>query len=121
MTDALDMAARNHPLAEGCIFHSDRGTQYTSTEYAVKIEQLGMRASLGRTGICFDNALAESFNSMLKVERVYRTVYPTRKKAYRDVANYVELFYNRKRIHSALGYKTPQEIRTEYLNQASAA
>jgi putative transposase len=70
-----------------------------------------MRASLGRTGICYDNALAESFNSMLKIERVYRTVYPTRKKAREDVANYIELFYNRRRIHSGLDYRTPQEVR----------
>jgi transposase InsO family protein len=121
VTDALDMAARNHDLADGCIFHSDRGTQYTSAEFAAKIQQLGMQASLGRTGICYDNALAESFNSMLKVERFYRTVYPTRKKAREDVANYIELFYNRRRIHSGLGYRTPQEVRTEYLNRQLAA
>jgi putative transposase len=121
VTDALDMAARNHDLADSCIFHSDRGTQYTSAEFAAKIQELGMRSSLGRTGICYDNALAESFNSMLKVERVYRTVYPTRKKAREDVANYIELFYNRRRIHSGLGYRTPQEVRNEYLNRQLAA
>jgi transposase InsO family protein len=121
VTDALDMAARNHDLADGCIFHSDRGTQYTSAEFAAKIQELGMRGSLGRTGICYDNALAESFNSMLKVERFYRRVYPTRKKAREDVANYIELFYNRRRIHSGLGYRTPQEVRTEYLNRQLAA
>lgn len=121
VTDALDMAARNHHLADGCIFHSDRGTQYTSAEFAGKIDELGMRASLGRTGICYDNALAESFNSMLKVERVYRTVYPTRKRASEDVANYIELFYNRRRIHSGLDYRTPQEVRNEYRNQQLSA
>jgi putative transposase len=121
VTDALDMAARNHDLTDGCIFHSDRGTQYTSAEFATKIGELGMRASLGRTGICYDNALAESFNSMLKVERFYRTAYPTRKKAREDVANYIELFYNRRRIHSGLGYRTPQEVRNEYLNRQLAA
>ncbi|WP_407929292.1 IS3 family transposase [Jiangella alkaliphila] len=121
VTDALDMAARNHDLADRCILHSDRGTQYTSTDFSAKIKQLGMRASLGRTGICYDNALAESFNSMLKVERVYRTVYPTRKKAREDVANYIELFYNRRRIHSGLGYRTPHEVRNEHLNGQLAA
>jgi transposase InsO family protein len=119
--DALDMAARNHHLEKDCIFHSDRGTQYTSSDFAKKIKQLGMRASLGRTGICYDNALAESFNSALKVERVYRTVYPTRKKAREDVANYIELFYNHRRIHSGLNYRTPQEVRNEYLNRQLAA
>ena len=121
VTDALDMAARNHRLENGCIFHSDRGSQYTSATFAEKIKELGMRASLGRTGICYDNALAESFNAMLKVERVYRTVYLTRKKALRDVANYIEVFYNRKRIHSGLGYRTPHEVRNEYLNWQLAA
>ena len=121
VTDALEMATRNHHLQADCIFHSDRGAQYTSSDFAKKIKELGMRASLGRTGICYDNALAESFNSMLKVERFYRAVYPTRKKARQDVAKYIEVFYNRKRIHSGLGYQTPQEVRNEYLNRQLAA
>lgn len=80
-----------------------------------------MRQSLGRTGNCFDNALAESFNGILKTERVHRTIYPIRKKARDDVASYIEVFYNRRRIHSALGYRTPHEVRTEYQNQQQAA
>jgi putative transposase len=119
--DALEMAARNHTLAEDCIFHSDHGSQYTSTEFTGKLVDLEMRQSLGRTGDCFDNALAESFNGMLKTERVHRTVYPTRKKAVNDIANYIEVFYNRRRIHSSLGYRTPHEVRTEYLNRKQAA
>ena len=115
------MAARNHPLGAGCIFHSDRGSQYTSAEFAITLAELDMRGSVGRTGICFDNALAESFNAALKVERVHRTVYPTRKKAKADIARYIEIFYNHRRIHSALGYKTPHEVRTEYLNIQEAA
>lgn len=121
VTDALDMAARNHFLAPGCIFHSDRGTQYTSAEFAAKLDELDMRGSVGRTGICFDNALAESFNAALKVERVHRTVYPTRKKAKEDIARYIEIFYNHRRIHSALDYRTPHEVRTEYVNSQIAA
>lgn len=121
VTDALEMAARNHELATGCIFHSDRGTQYTSAEFAAKIKDLDMRASLGRTGICYDNALAESFNGILKVERVHRTTYPTRKKAMEDIANYIELFYNRRRISSVLDYRTPHEVRTQFLNDQLAA
>ncbi|NDL61028.1 IS3 family transposase [Phytoactinopolyspora sp. XMNu-373] len=58
---------------------------------------------------------------MLKIERVYRHVYPTRKKAQKDIANYIEVFYNRKRIHSGIDYKTPQEVRNEYLNRQLAA
>jgi transposase InsO family protein len=119
--DALDMAARNHHLAEDCIVHHDHGSQYTSAAYATKLADHKLRLSLGRTGICFDNALAESFNGMLKTERVHRVTYPTRKKATQDIANYIEIFYNRCRIHSGLGYRTPHEVRTEYLNGLQAA
>ena len=82
---------------------------------------LGIRQSVGRTGICFDNALAESFNAAVKVERVHRTAYPTRKKAREDIARYIEIRYNCKRLHSALGYRTPQEVHDEYLNRQLAA
>lgn len=119
--DALEMAARNHVLEPGCIMHTDRGTQYTSAEWAQKISDLDMRASLGRTGICWDNALAESFFASLKNERVHHMVYPTRKKAKSDIARYIELFYNRRRLHSALGYRTPHEVRIEYMNSQLAA
>lgn len=121
VTAALDMAARNHNLADGCIFHSDHGTQYTSAEFAAKLADLNLRQSLGRTGICYDNALAESFFAALKNERVHRTVYPSRKKAKQDIAHYIEIFYNRQRLHSALGYRTPHEVRSEYLNLQLAA
>jgi len=121
VTEALDMAARNYSLAEGAIFHSDRGTQYTSDAFAKKTESLNIRRSVGRTGVCFDNALAESFNAAVKVERVNRTVYPTREHARKDVARYIEFRYNTKRLHSALGYRTPQEVHDEYLNRQLAA
>ena len=121
VADALGMAARNHTLAAGCIFHSDRGTQYTSTEFAGTLVALNMRQSLSRTGCCYDNALAESFFAALKNERVHRTVYPTRSKAKLDIAHYIEIFYNRQRLHSALGYRTPHEVRIEYSNEQAAA
>ena len=121
VADALQMAARNHSLAVGCIFHSDRGTQYTSTEFGAKLASLHMRQSLGRTGCCYDNALAESFFAALKNERVHRTVYSTRSRAKHDIAHYIEIFYNRQRLHSALGYRTPHEVRIEYLNEQLAA
>jgi putative transposase len=119
--DALQMAARNYPLAEDAIFHSDRGTQYTSQSFAEATAALGVRRSVGRTGSCFDNALAESFNASLKVERVHRTIYPTRGHARKDVTRYIEFRYNTKRLHSALGYRTPQEVHDEYLNRQIAA
>jgi transposase InsO family protein len=119
--DALDMAMRNGELQPDCIMHSDRGTQYTSSEYRGKLVDLGLRHSVGRTGQCWDNALAESFFASLKNERVYRMVYPTRKKANADIAKWIELFYNHRRIHAALGYRTPHEVRAEYLNSELAA
>ena len=121
ITAAIRMAARNLGLPPGAVFHSDRGSNYTSAGFAAVLEGLGIRQSVGRTGICYDNALAESFNAAVKVERVYRTVYPTRKKAQDDIARYIELRYNRKRLHSALGYRTPQEVHDEYLNRQLAA
>jgi putative transposase len=121
ITAAIEMAARNIDLPGGAIFHSDRGSNYTSGEFAAVLDRLGIRQSVGRTGICFDNSLAESFNAMLKVERVHRTAYPTRKKAKEDIARYIELRYNRTRLHSALGYRTPQEALDEYLNRQLAA
>ncbi len=119
--DALQMAARNYTLADGAIFHSDRGTQYTSRSFAEAAAELGVRRSVGRTGSCLDNALAESFNASLKVERVHRTVYPTREHARKDVTRYIEFRYNTRRLHSALGYRTPQEVHDEYRNQQLAA
>lgn len=119
--DALQMAARNYTLADGAIFHSDRGTQYTCEAFAVAAGEHRIRRSVGRTGVCFDNAQAESFNAALKVERVNRTVYPTREHARADVARYIEFRYNTKRLHSALGYRTPKEVHDEHLNQQSAA
>jgi putative transposase len=119
--EALGMAARNYRLAENAIFHSDRGTQYTSEAFVKAARTLGIRRSVGRTGVCFDNALAESFNAAVKVERVNRTVYPTREHARKDVTRYIEFRYNTQRLHSGLGYKTPQEVYNEYLNQQQAA
>ena len=121
VTEALDMAARNHALADHCIMHSDRGAQYTSTEYTDKLSELGLRHSLGKTGVCWDNALAESFFASLKNERVHHMVYPTRKRAQDDIVRYIELFYNRRRLHSALGYRTPHEVRENYMNSQLAA
>ncbi len=121
ITEAIEMAARNLSLPVGAVFHSDRGSNYTSAEFAAVLEGLGIRQSVGRTGICFDNALAESFNAAVKVERVHRTAYPTRKKARDDIARYIEIRYNRQRLHSGLGYRTPQEVLDGYLIMQAAA
>jgi putative transposase len=78
-------------------------------------------ADHGLAGQCFDKAQAESFNAAVKVERVNRTVYPTREHARKDVARYIEFRYNRKRLHSALGYQTPEEAYNGFLNRQTAA
>ncbi len=118
---AVRMAARNRDLPAGAIFHSDRGSNYTSAEFVKTLKELDIRQSVGRTGICYDNAMAESFDAALKVEQVHRTAYPTRKKAYADIAAYIELRYNTTRLHSGLGYRTPSEARDDYLNRQLAA
>jgi transposase InsO family protein len=121
ISSAIEMAARNLDLPGGAVFHSDRGSNYTSNEFAGVLKKLGIKQSVGRTGICYDNALSESVNGTLKNERVYRTAYITRKAAMDDIAQWIELRYNRTRLHSTLGYRTPQEVLDEYLNGQEAA
>lgn len=118
--EALEMAADRYDIT-GAIFHSDRGTQYMSEEFATATRKLGLRRSVGRTGVCYDNAQAETFNSALKVERVNRTQYPTREHARKDVTRYIEFRYNRRRLHSGLGYRTPEEAYNDYTNTSNAA
>jgi putative transposase len=118
---AIEMAARNYPLAQKAIFHSDRGSNYTSCQFAKTLKRHDLRQSVGRTGICYDNAMAESFFAALKNERVHRTEYPTRDHAHRDIVRYIEFRYNTKRRHSGLQYRTPQQVHDEYLEQQSAA
>lgn len=118
---ALQMAARNHRLEPDCIFHSDRGVQYTSAAFAETCTRLNVRRSMGRTGVCWDNAMAESFNAALKVERVHRVVYINHQAAYRDIAQYIEIRYNRQRRHSGIGYRIPLQVHYAYPeSQASA-
>ncbi len=106
ITEALEMAIRNGAIRDGVVFHSDRGTQYMSDEFAAFCVGAGIVRSVGRTGVCYDNAWAESFNGTLTVKRVNRTVYPTRARAIQDVIRYIELYYNQKWTHSAIGYLT---------------
>ncbi|GAA1130560.1 hypothetical protein GCM10009582_29760 [Arthrobacter flavus] len=121
VADALTNAARTNRVEAGAIFHSDRGSVYTSTMFRTLVTDLGMRSSMGRTGVCWDNSLAESFFGALKNERVYRTVYATKLQAKRDVIRYIEGFYNSRRRHSALDYRRPNEVHYSYQQPALAA
>jgi putative transposase len=105
--DALAMAARNAELAPDAIFHSDRGCQYTSESFGRYCQRLGVRQSMGRTGVCWDNAQAETFFASLKVECVYRTALASPARARRIVGRWIETWYNQRRRHSALDYQTP--------------
>jgi putative transposase len=121
VADALIMASTTTDFRVDTVFHSDRGTQYTSVEFAAVCKALGVTQSMGRTGICWDNAMAESFFATLKNELVYRTVFPTRRKARSAIAEYIEVFYNRQRLHSSLGYRTPANVEAEYYRNLIAA
>lgn len=118
---ALESAADTIEIQPECIFHSDRGSNYTSHEFATALVGRGMRQSVGRTGVCWDNAMAESFFGVLKNEWLHRMNFATRAQARREVVKYIEGFYNRQRLHSGLGYKTPLEVHNEYLNGQLAA
>jgi putative transposase len=119
--DALNNAAATTAIEPLAIFHSDRGSVYTSADYRTLIKNLGMRSSMGRTGVCWDNAMAESFFSAVKNERVYRTVYATKAQARRDLIAYIEGFYNSRRRHSSLSYQRPNEVHYGYTQPATAA
>jgi putative transposase len=121
VVDAISMAAARGGLQPSAIFHSDRGSQYTSAEFVAHLGVLNLRGSMGKVGQCWDNALAESFFGALKNELVHRSVFPTRAKARQAVAEYIEVFYNRVRLHSALGYKTPDEVAQTYRQNIAKA
>jgi transposase InsO family protein len=91
----------------GCIFHSDRGVQYASSDFRDVLNRHGFIQSMSRKGNCYDNAVAESFFHTLKTEHVYDYRYETRAEATQSVFEYIEMFYNRQRRHSALGYRSP--------------
>jgi transposase InsO family protein len=121
VVDALQMGIDAGLVAPDAIFHSDRGTQYTSREFAQFCADKRVRTSVGRTGVCWDNAAAESFFATLKNEMYYRHTFATRARARFAVADYIEVFYNRRRLHSTLGYRTPFEALTEHRTAATAA
>lgn len=106
---ALIMALANRIPATGLLHHSDRGSQYAATSYQRLLGEYGIITSMSRTGNCWDNACVESFFGTLKRELVYHRHYATREDAKQDIFEYIEVFYNRKRRHSTLGYVSPAE------------
>jgi putative transposase len=99
------------------IHHSDQGVQYASGEYVKTLKELNIRISMSRKGNPYDNAYAESFNKTLKVEEVYIKEYETFEDAYRNIKHFIELVYNKKRLHSSLGYIPPNEYEMEVLKK----
>lgn len=116
---ALDMALLGRPAP--ALHHSDRGSQYASEDYRRLLEQRGITCSMSRKGNCWDNAVVESFFSSLKQELVYLSTFKTRQEAQLALFEYIEVFYNRKRRHSSLGYLSPVEYERSVLPSELAA
>lgn len=115
--DALKMALWQRRPGSGVIVHSDRGVQYASKAYKTLLTMHGCIGSMSRKGDCWDNAVPESFFGRLKQERVMWRNYQTRYEAQQDILNYITMFYNSKRLHSHLDYKTPNQFENEHLVQ----
>lgn len=118
--EALDAAYAQHLPLPGLIHHSDRGSQYASHEYRAKLQDYGMTCSMSRKGNCYDNACMESFYSLIKRELVYQIRFKTKDEARQKIYWYIEFFYNRKRIHSALNYTSPDRFEMEYFRRKMA-
>ncbi|MDP4189901.1 MAG: IS3 family transposase, partial [Bacteroidota bacterium] len=118
--EALRMAYQRRSPGEGLIHHSDRGSQYASSDYQKLLREYGMQASMSRKGNCWDNAPMESFFGTLKKELIHHRKYRTREEARRDIFEYIEVFYNRERLHSSLGYLSPADYEKQIaLKQAA--
>jgi putative transposase len=118
---ALEMALEGRHPPQGLIHHSDRGSQYASAEYRQALASRGIQCSMSRKGNCWDNAVVESFFSTLKLELIYLTDLPTRHQARLEIFEYLEVFYNRRRRHSSLGYLSPMEYERAVLPAKLAA
>jgi putative transposase len=110
---ALEKAIRQDLVREGAIIHSDRGSQYASIAFRLLLQRSGFRQSMSGKGNCYDNAQAESFFSRFKAELIEGGVFENLEQAESEVFSYIEGYYNRVRIHSSLGYKSPLEFEAE--------
>jgi transposase InsO family protein len=115
---ALQNAVQRRRPADGLLHHSDRGCQYTSNDYRARLAELGVTVSMSRKGNCWDNAVAESFFATLKTELVYRYRWRDLNELRAALFDYVEVFYNRKRLHSSLNYKTPALVEAAFAKAA---
>lgn len=117
-TELASKAVKQAWQAQGCpkgvILHSDLGSQYTSEEFTEMVARFGMKHSFSKKGCPYDNACIESFHAILKKEEVYLTKYRNFKEADSKLFEFIEGWYNRNRLHSSLGYRTPQEVESDY-------
>lgn len=116
--DALAAAVLSRKPAFGLLHHSDRGVQYTSGRYRQLLDLHGMAASMSRTGNCYDNAVVESFWGKLKTEMVYHRKFATREEARAAIFEYIEMFYNRQRLHAALDYQSPEQFEASQIGKS---
>jgi transposase InsO family protein len=118
---ALKMAVQQRQVDPGLLHHSDQGSQYTAEEYQQLLEDWGIKVSMNGAGSWYDNAAMESFFGTLKGEWVYHHAYRTRIQARADIFYYIEAFYNRRRLHSTLGYLSPMAYEQQYHENATFA
>jgi putative transposase len=121
VVDALQMAVWRRKPAAGLVHHSDQGVQYTSLSFSERLKEVGITPSMGRTGAALDNAMAESFVSTLKAELVSGMRFPTKQAARTAIFEYLETFYNTRRLHSSLGYRSPADFEEDRIEEASVA
>jgi transposase InsO family protein len=113
VVDAFEMATVRRQPAAGLVHHSDQGSQYVALAFTERLRETGIMGSMGAVGTAYDNACAESFFSTLKRELIYRRAWPTRAAARTAVFDYIEVFYNRHRLHSTNGMKSPAQFEDE--------
>jgi putative transposase len=121
VVDALQMAVWRRKPAPGLVHHSDRGVQYTALSFSERLREVGITPSMGRTGSALDNAMAESFVSTLKAELVSDLKFPSRQAAKTAIFEYLETFYNTRRLHSSLGYRSPADFEEDRMEEARVA
>ncbi|MCJ7764523.1 MAG: IS3 family transposase [Thiovulaceae bacterium] len=121
VNDALLMALKKRTPEHGLIWHTDRGSQYASDSHKELLEEYGIVQSMSRRGNCYDNAVAESFFHSLKTELTHHHKFETRSQPNQAIFEYIEVFYNRQRLHSSNDYMSPVDFENQLLlNETSA-